>query len=89
MCIIYLFDEETHPDKSTWKKENVCLLFVFSIEQIPKIDILHMLAKKHPELIEGGQRLIAVYVLDSDEELEDVYIDQDGADFLKREGVVL
>ena len=39
----------------------------FSPDEIPKINICHMVAKDHPEVIEGRRRLIAVDVLDSEE----------------------
>ena len=38
-----------------------------------------MVAKEHPEVIEGRQRLIAVDVIDYDETAEDASIDNDGA----------
>ena len=38
-----------------------------------------MVAKEHPEVIEGRQKLIAVGVIDSEEESEDASIDHDGA----------
>ena len=44
-----------------------CLLLIFSLDEIPKIKICHMVAKYHPEVIEGRRRLIAVDVLDSEE----------------------
>ena len=39
-----------------------------------------MVAKEHPEVIEGRQQLIYVHVLDSEEAAEDDSIDHDGAD---------
>ena len=58
MRIIYCFVEEDHTSKSPWN------FFVshsfFSLDEIPKIKILHMVAKYHPEAIEGRQRLITV-----------------------------
>ena len=38
-----------------------------------------MVASEHPEVIEGGHRLIATDVLDSEEADEDGSIDNDGA----------
>ena len=38
-----------------------------------------MVAKEHPEVIEGRQRLIDVYVFDSEEADEDSYINHYGA----------
>ena len=40
-----------------------------------------MVANKHPEVIEGRQRLIAVDVLESEEAYEDASIDKDDANF--------
>ena len=37
-----------------------------------------MFASEHPKVIEGRRRLIATYVLDSEEEDEDGTIDNDG-----------
>ena len=51
----------------------------FSLEEIPKIKICHMVAKEHPEVIEGRRQLIAVDVLDSEKEDEDASINHDGA----------
>ena len=51
----------------------------FSLEKIPKINICHMVAKEHPEIIEGRQRLIDVDVLDSEEAAEDDSIVHDDA----------
>ena len=39
-----------------------------------------MVAKEHPEVIQGSLQLIAVDVLDSEEANEDSSIDHDGAD---------
>ena len=41
------------------------LVRLFSLDEIPKIKICHMVAKDHPEFIEGRQRLIDVDVLES------------------------
>ena len=48
-----------------------CLLLVFFLDEIPKIKICHMVAKGHPEVIEGRPQLIAVDVLDYEEASED------------------
>ena len=58
----------------------------FSLKEIPKIKICHMVAKEHPELIEGRRRLIAVDVLDSEEESEDASIVHDDAALDKEDG---
>ena len=79
MCIIDHFVEETHPGKSPWTKENVLPLIRFlSLDQIPNINIYHMLSKEHPELIEGRRQLIAVDVLEPEEADKDASIDNDG-----------
>ena len=61
-------------------------LYFFSLEEIPKINICHMVAREHPEVIEGRRRLIAVDVLDSEEAAEDTSIDHDGAVSDKEDG---
>ena len=38
-----------------------------------------MVAKEHPEVIEGRRHLVSVGVLDSEEETEDASTDYDGA----------
>ena len=53
----------------------------FSLDEIPKIKICHVVAKDHPEVIEGRRRLIDVDVLDSEEAAEDASIVHDDADF--------
>ena len=45
-----------------------------------------MVAKEHPEVIEGRQRLIAMDVIDSEEADEDASIDHDDADFYEEDG---
>ena len=50
------------------------LVIFFSLDKIPKIKICHMVAKDHPEVIEGRRQLIAVDVLDSEEASEDASI---------------
>ena len=55
------------------------LVRFFSLEEIPKIKICHMVAKDHPEVIEGRRRLIAVDVLESEEAAEDASIVHDDA----------
>ena len=55
-----------------------CLSFVFfSLDEIPKIKICHMVAKEHPEAIEWRRRLISVDVLESEEAAEDASIVHD------------
>ena len=61
-------------------KKNVLYIIIFlSLEKTPKINISHMIAKEHPEMIERKQLLIAVDVLDSEQAAEDYSIDHDGA----------
>ena len=57
----------------------------FSLDEIPKIKIFHMVAKKHPEVIEGRRRLIAVGVLDSEEAAEDAFIVHDDDAFYEED----
>ena len=67
MCIIDHFFREAPPGESPWTKENVMsLVRFFSLDEIPKIKICHMVAKDRPEVIEWRQRLIAVGCLDSE-----------------------
>ena len=54
------------------------LVRFFSLDEIPKIKICHMVAKENPDVIEGRQRLIALVVLDSDEASDYASIDHDG-----------
>ena len=61
----------------------------FSIDEITKNKICHMIAKEHPEVIEGRQRLIAVDILDTEEADEDYSIDHDGDDSDEDDGSVL
>ena len=58
----------------------------FSLDKIPKIKICHMVAKEHPESIEGRRRLIDVDLLDSEEASEDASIYHDDADLDKEDG---
>ena len=79
MCIIESFVEDDPPGKSPWTKQNVfSLVNSFSLDKIPKLKICHMVAKEHPEVIGGRQRLIDVGVLDSEEAAEDDSLDHDG-----------
>ena len=49
-----------------------CILFIFlSLDKITKIKICHMAAKEHPEVTEGRRLLIAVDVLDLEDESKD------------------
>ena len=61
----------------------------FYLDQILKIKICHMVAKEHPEEIEGRRWLIAVNVLDYDEADEDASIDHDGDALDEEDGIVL
>ena len=45
-----------------------------------------MVAKEHPEVIEGTQRLIGVDILDSEEADEDASIDRDDAGLDEEDG---
>ena len=54
MCIIDRFFEEAPPGKSPWKKQNFSsLIRFFSLDEIPKIKIFHVLAQENPEFLEG------------------------------------
>ena len=61
----------------------------FSIDEIPRIKIWHMVAKEHTEVIEGRRRLIDVDVLDSEEAAEDYYIVHDDAALDEEYGIYL
>ena len=64
-----------------------CLLLVFlSLDKIPKIKICHMVAKDHPEVIEGRRRLVSVDILDSEEAAEDASIFRYDAAFDEEDG---
>ena len=58
----------------------------FSLDEIPKINIFHMVAKEHPEVTEGRLWLIAVDVIDSEDADEDAFIVHDDADFYEEDG---
>ena len=62
------------------------LVRFFSLDEIPKINIFHMVATDHPEVIEGRRRLITVDVLDYEETAEDASIVHDDADFDEEDG---
>ena len=62
------------------------LVHFFSLDKTPKIKIFHMVAKYHPEVIEGRRRLIAVDFLDSEEASEDASIVHDDAAFDEEDG---
>ena len=66
MCIIDCFVGVNPPVKSPWKNKFFVSHSFFSLNQIPKINICHMIAKSYYEVIEGRQRLISVYFIDSD-----------------------
>ena len=69
------------------QRKIACLLLVFfSLDKIPKIKICHMVAKDHPEVIEGRRRLIDVDVLDSEEAAEDASIVHDDAAEIEEDG---
>ena len=86
MCIIYRFVEEAPPGKSPWTKETFLSIVCFSLDEIPKIKICHMLAKEHPEAIGGRRRLIDVDVTDSVEAVEDASIYHYGDDLNEEDG---
>ena len=58
----------------------------FSLDEIPKIKICHMVANDHPEVVEGRKQLIAVDVLDSEEAAYDASIVHADAAFDKEDG---
>ena len=80
MCIIERFVEEAPPGKSPRTKDFFVSRQFFSLGEIPKIKICHMVAKEHPEVIEGRRRLIAVDIIESEEAAEDASTDHDGDD---------
>ena len=63
------------------KKNILSLVSFVHLDQIPKINICHMVASENPDVIEGRRWLIDMYVLDSEE--EDYYgsTDNDGTYF--------
>ena len=58
----------------------------FSLDEIPKIKIFHMVAKEYPEVIEGRRQLIGVDVLDSEEAAEDYSINNGDSDLDEEDG---
>ena len=60
------------------KKNVLSLISFFPLDQIPKINICHMVASKHHQVIEGGLWLITTDVPDSKEAVDDVSIDNYG-----------
>ena len=62
------------------------LVHLFSLDEIPKMKIYNMVAKDHPEVIEGRRRLIAVDVLDSEEAAEDASIVHDDVAEIEEDG---
>ena len=57
-------------------KKNVFNLISFvDLDKINKIKICHMVASKHPDVIEVRQWFIATYVFDSEEAAGGGYID--------------
>ena len=72
MCIIDCYFKEALPGKSPLEKTK-CFVSrsFFSLDEIPKIKICHMLVKEHSEVIEGRRRLIDMDVLGSEEADED------------------
>ena len=66
--IIDYFSADNPHGKSLLTNRNVLFLVRFiSIDQIPKIKILYMVASEYPEVIEGCRRLIATGVIDPEE----------------------
>ena len=55
------------------------LISVVTLDHIPKIKVCHMVVSEHPEVIEGGRRLIVMNLLDSEEAAEYGSIDNDGS----------
>ena len=86
---LYLFDERQCVLLSNFLRRILLVILhgknifsvshFFSLDEIPKIKICHMLAEENPEVIEGTRRLIAVDVLDYEEAAEGASIDHDGA----------
>ena len=61
-------------------QKNILSLICFvPLDQTPKIKICHMVAREHPQVIEGRRRLIDADFLDSQEAAKDGSIDNDGA----------
>ena len=56
----------------------VSLVF-FAPNQITKINICHMVARKHPKFVEERWQLIVTDILDPEEALADDMVDDDGA----------
>ena len=89
MYVIYCFTAETPHGKSLCGKQNILsLVSFFPLDQTPKIKIYHMVVSENTEVIEGRRRLIATYVLESEEAAEDGFIDDCGAALVKRMIVV-
>ena len=86
MCIKYRFFKESPPSKSPWMKQNVLSLIRFFLLKKPKIKICCMVAKEHPEVIEGRIWLIAVDVLDSEEAAEDASVVHDNSALDEEDG---
>ena len=78
MCIIERFAKDATPDKSPSTKKCFVSRSFFSLDEISKIKICHMVAKELPEVIEGMQSLIAVDVLDYEDAAEDAFISHAG-----------
>ena len=52
-------------------KKNVLFLTIFwSLNQIHKINIWHKIASEHPNVIEGGQKFIGMYIIETEEAIE-------------------
>ena len=60
------------------RRNILSLIRFFPLDQIPKINICHMVAKEYTEVNEGRRRLISVDVFDSEEEAEDTSTDHYG-----------
>ena len=58
----------------------------FSLDEIPKIKVYHMLAKQHPEMIEGRRWLFAVDITDSGDASEDASINNYDASMDEEDG---
>ena len=68
MCIIDRFSKRLLLVSLHGQNKMFCSSFVFfSLDEIPNIKICHMVANKHPEVIERRRRLIAVDFLASEE----------------------
>ena len=74
MSIIDRLSTKTPRCKSTQINQKNSLIHFFTLDQIPKVKIWHMIANEHSEVIEVGQLLIATEVLDPEQADQDISI---------------